>query len=169
MATKKSNFLKQLKLEGYSERYCERAMKNCFCNLGRSQGGHVKLSPFFQPRYSTVLNEKYNNLPSTFSRCPAVNYYSVTVPQKRNFYEFQLPCIEFNVPGTNFSIKQLRGKKRVATEPDQINSILKGFRYDRTRYCLSSPVDRRENACPPVAYISDLIRVFPHVFQLTEK
>ena len=30
-------------------------------------------------------------------------------------------------------------------------------------------VDRRENACPPVAYISDLIRVSPHVFQLVEK
>ena len=30
-------------------------------------------------------------------------------------------------------------------------------------------VDRRENTCPPVAYISDLIRVSPHVFQLVEK
>ena len=27
----------------------------------------------------------------------------------------------------------------------------------------------RENACPPVAYTSDLIRVSPHVFQLAEK
>ena len=102
-------------------------MKNCFSNLGRSQGGQVKLTPFFQPRYSTVLNEKYNNLPSTFSRYPAVNYYSVTVPQKREFCEFQLHCIEFNVPGTNFSIKQPRGKKRVATEPNKINSILNVF------------------------------------------
>ena len=29
--------------------------------------------------------------------------------------------------------------------------------------------ERRENACPPVAYISDLIRVSPHVFQLAER
>ena len=29
--------------------------------------------------------------------------------------------------------------------------------------------DRRENACPPVAYISDLIRVSPHAFQLADK
>ena len=33
-------------------------MKKCFSSLGRSQGGHVLLSPFFQPCYSTVLNEK---------------------------------------------------------------------------------------------------------------
>ena len=43
------------------------------------------LSSFFQPRYSTVLNEKSNDLLPTFSRCAAVNYYSVTAPQK---YEF---------------------------------------------------------------------------------
>ena len=30
-------------------------------------------------------------------------------------------------------------------------------------------VDREENACPPVAYISDLIRVSCHAFQLAEK
>ena len=84
--------------------------KNYFCSLGRSQSGHAMLSPFFQPCYSTVLNEKSNYLLPTFSRCAAVNYYSVTVPQKLEFCEFQLHCIEFNVPGTNFSIKQLRGK-----------------------------------------------------------
>ena len=54
LATKKSSF----KLEGYSEL----AMKNCFGSLGRSQGGHVMLSPFFQPRYSTAFSEKSNNL-----------------------------------------------------------------------------------------------------------
>ena len=94
----KASLFDQLKLEGYSER----AMKKCFGSLGRSQGGHVMLSPFFQPRYSTVRNEKSNNLLPTFSICVAVNYYSVTVPQTR---EFQLHCIEFNVPRTNFSIK----------------------------------------------------------------
>ena len=30
-------------------------------------------------------------------------------------------------------------------------------------------VDRQENACPPVAYISYLIRVSSHVIQLAEK
>ena len=34
------------------------------------------LNPFFQPRYSTVLNEKSNNLLPTFSRCAAINYYT---------------------------------------------------------------------------------------------
>ena len=79
----KVSLFEQLKLEGYSER----AMKKRFINssLSRSQGGHVMLSSFFQPRYSTVLNEKSNNLLPTFSICAAVNYYSVTVPQKREF------------------------------------------------------------------------------------
>ena len=54
-------------------------MKNCFINssLGRSQGGHVMLSPFFEPGYSTVLNEKSNNLLPIFSRCAAVNHYTL--------------------------------------------------------------------------------------------
>ena len=47
----KVSLFDQLKLEGYSER----VVKNCFISLGRSQSGHVMLSPFSQPRYSTVL------------------------------------------------------------------------------------------------------------------
>ena len=55
------------------------------------------LNPFFQYLYCTVLYENFNNLLPTFSRCAAVNYYTlysaremkiyycVTVPQK---YEF---------------------------------------------------------------------------------
>ena len=110
-------------------------MKNCFSSLGRSQRGHVILSPFFQPRYSTVLNEKFNNLLPTFSRCAAIDYYTlysvrelldyyVIVQCHKNaiFFCTQFHCIEFNVPRTNFTIKHLRGKKRVATEtgPDQL-------------------------------------------------
>ena len=38
--------------------------------------------------------------------------YRVTVQlsQKRKLCKFDFHCIEFNVPGTNFSIKQPRGK-----------------------------------------------------------
>ena len=43
------------------------------------------LNSFFQPRYSTVLNEKSNNLLPTFSRCAAINYYSVAVPRNCKF------------------------------------------------------------------------------------
>ena len=97
-------------------------MKKYFSSLGRSQGGHVMLSPFFHPRYSTVLNEKSNNLlpispdmqQSITTPCILLGKwglldYCVTVQlsQKR---KFQFHCIQFNVPGTNFSIKQLRGK-----------------------------------------------------------
>ena len=126
VATKKSSLLNQLKLEGYSER----AMNFFFINssLGRSQGGHTMLSPFFQCLYCTVLFEKKKKLLPTFSRCAVVNYYTLypvremgitrllcysTVSQKREFAIFfcaQLHCIEFNVPRTNFSTKQLREK-----------------------------------------------------------
>ena len=120
----KVSLFDQLKLEGYSER----AMKNCFSCLDRLQSGHAMLSPFFQPRYSTVLNEKSNNLFPTFSRCAAIKYYNLnsvrmgmtrllcysTVSQKTRICEktkcAQLYCIRFNVPRTKFSTKQLRGK-----------------------------------------------------------
>ena len=69
LATKISSF----KLEGYSKL----AMKSCFGSLGRSQGGHVMLSPFFQPRYSTVLKEKSNSLLPISSRYAAVNHYTL--------------------------------------------------------------------------------------------
>ena len=75
------------------------------------------LNPFFKSLYSTVLNEKSNNLLPTFSRCAAINYYTlysakkmgiyycVTVRRKVRIRFSQLLCIEVNVPGTNFSIK----------------------------------------------------------------
>ena len=105
----------QLKFEGYSER----AMFFFFSCLDRPQSRHVMLSPFFQPCYSTVLNEKYNNLLPTFSRCAAVNHYSATAT-KIGICEFQLHRIEFNVPRTNFSTKQLRVRTRCyRTKPVQ--------------------------------------------------
>ena len=53
-------------------------MKHCFSCLGRPQSGHAMLSPFFQYLYCTVLYEKkINNLLPTFSRCTAVNYYTL--------------------------------------------------------------------------------------------
>ena len=98
-------------------------MKNYFSSLGRPQGGHVMLSQFFQPRYSTVLNEKSNSLlPSCIllekSEFARLLCYS-TVQEKRDFFCAQLHCIEFNVPRTNFSLKQPRGKnhERYRTGP----------------------------------------------------
>ena len=79
------------------------------------------LSPFFEPRYSTVLDEKSNNLLKFFFRC-AVLITTELQPQNGNFLLYccipvhynkmqiscsQLYCIEFDVPRTNFSIKHL--------------------------------------------------------------
>ena len=114
------------------------------------RAGIALLSPFSQARYSTVLNEKSTSLHPFFFRRAALDYcgatstkwefcYCVTVVQYKNanlnFFVF-----EFNVPRTNSSIKQLRGKNHeVATKPDQIDSILERLRYDQTGRCLSSP------------------------------
>ena len=76
------------------------------------------LSPFFQPRHSTVINEKSNNLLPFFFKCAAFNHYNATA-SKIGICEIRLHCIEFNVPGTNFRIKQLRKKnhERYRTGP----------------------------------------------------
>ena len=72
VATKESSLFDQLnKLEGCSER----AMI-FFSSLAWSQGGHTMLSPFFQPCYSTVLNE---NLITCFQLSPDVQQSITTV------------------------------------------------------------------------------------------
>ena len=83
------------------------------------------LSPFFQPCYSIVLNKKSNSLLPFFFRRAAFNYYSATATKwefarllccstVQEKGEFQLRCIEFNVPRTNSSIKHY------GTGPDQL-------------------------------------------------
>ena len=49
------------------------------------------LSPFFQPRYSTVINEKSINRLSFFFRCAAFNHYSATATK------FELANFNFTV------------------------------------------------------------------------
>ena len=115
--------------------------KNRFSCVGHPQSGHAILSPSFQPCYRTVLNKKSINLLPFFFRCAAVNHYSAAAT-KMGICEFQLHCIEFNVPRTNFSIKQLRGKNALLQNRISSNSILDRFRYDQTGCCLSSPSSR---------------------------
>ena len=79
------------------------------------------LSPFSQPLYSTVLNEKFNSLlPVFLQMCSSQSLQSYY--HKVGICEFQLHCIEFNVPRTKLSIKQLRGENRepYKTGPDQL-------------------------------------------------
>ena len=77
------------------------------------------LSPFFQPLYSTVLNEESTSLlpfssdvqhPITavlhLQIWEFLLYFCVTV--QYTFCEFQLHCIELNVPSTNLSIQSAR-------------------------------------------------------------
>ena len=111
-------------------------MKKYFSSLDRPQGGHVMLSTFFQPRYSTVLNEKSPRLP-TCSRCAPVNHYSA-IAKKMGICEFQLHCIELNVPRTNFSTKQPRGKNGLLrTGPDQLYPRAFSLRPNRVLFVLA--------------------------------
>ena len=112
--------------------------KNCFSCLGHPQSVHAMLSPFFQPCYSTVLNEKSINLLPFFSRCAAVNHYNAT-DTKIGICEFQLHYIEFNVSGIHFSIKQLRGKnrERYRTGPDQLYPRAFALRPNRVLFVLA--------------------------------
>ena len=73
------------------------------------------LSPFFQPSYSNVLNEKSNNLIPFFLRDRNLLDCCVTLQWKKNANSCcaQIHCIEFNVPRTNFSIKQPRGENEL--------------------------------------------------------
>ena len=164
------NWLREMssfKLESYSER----AIKTVVVAWVGDRTGmqcSVRSSSLDTVPYS---NEKSINLLPFFLRCAAFNHYSATTTKNR-ICDFQLRCIEFTVPRTNFSIKQPRGEN--------------GLLQNRTRSTLSKSVsattkpgvvcprhlqecDRRDNACPPVAYISDFIRVSPHVFQFAEK
>ena len=86
------------------------------------------LGPFSQSLYSTVLDAKSNNLlPFLIRRASfKIRCYinriittvlvtktgiSYTVVVQYTFFEFQLHCIEFNVPRTNISINSATGKK----------------------------------------------------------
>ena len=77
------------------------------------------LSPFSQTLYSTVLDEKSNNLLPFFFRRTALNYYCATITkmgisytavQEKNEFGFALNFIvfEFNVPRTISSINSAR-------------------------------------------------------------
>ena len=54
-------------------------IKNIFSRLARLRSGHAVLCPFFQHRYSTVLDEKSHDLLSVFFRRAARNCYWATV------------------------------------------------------------------------------------------
>ena len=85
------------------------------------------LGPFSQSLFSTVLDEKSNNLlpflirrASFKLRCYINRVTTVLVTKtgisytfvvQYTFFEFQLHCIEFNVPRTNISINSATGKK----------------------------------------------------------
>ena len=94
--------------------------------------------------------------------------YSTT---KMRICSSQLHCIELNVAGTNFSINSYEKKSRALYRVTNRTTLFSRHAVHRTGHSSDDlrGVDRGEDACPPVAYISDLIRVSPHVFQFVEK
>ena len=149
------------------------------------------LSPFFQPRYSTVLYEKKSI--TCFQLSPDVQQaittpcillgkwefldYCVTVQCHKNvnlrfFSALNFILLNLMYQALTCSIKQLRGKN--ALLQNQTRSTLSYSVFATTKpgvVCLRrlQGVERRGNSCPPVAYVSDLIDVSSHAFQLVEK
>ena len=85
------------------------------------------LSPFSQPLYSAVLNEKSNSLLPSYTLLENRNllYCCITVQYKEKntgFFCSELRCIEFNVQCTNFSINSYEGQncELYRTGPDQL-------------------------------------------------
>ena len=70
MATTLKPSFKASTAESCSELY---DVKNISSRLGRWQSGHVMLGPFSQALYSTVLDEKFDNVLPFFFRRAAFN------------------------------------------------------------------------------------------------
>ena len=149
------------------------------------------LNQFFQPLYNTdsiknlidcfqlspdvssrMRTDQSLTVLVTYSKVLRIYYCCITMLQKMRICCSQLHCTEYNVPGINFSIKQLLEKKherlyRVTNR----TALFRRHAVHRTGYSRDDirGVDGQENACPPVAYISGLIRVSSHAFQLAGK
>ena len=80
-----------------------------FSRLGRYQSGHVMLGPFSQSLYSTVLDEKSNNLLPFLIRRASFLIWATSTELLLCYCHkngnFLYRCIEFNVPRTNMNIK----------------------------------------------------------------
>ena len=64
------------------------------------------LNPFFQYLYCTVLYEKFNNLIPTFSRCAAVNYYTLYSAREMGIY-YCVSATKMLIAAHNFIVLNL--------------------------------------------------------------
>ena len=140
LATRKSSF----KLKGYSERAIK---KNVLVAWVTHKAG-IQCSV----RSSSLATLPYSmkKLLTCFHFSPHVQQSITTVlqPQKREFASFNFIVLNlmchalfsaFNVPDTNFSIKQLRGKnhERYRTGPDQLYPEAFSLRLNRVLFVLA--------------------------------
>ena len=101
------------------------------------------LGPFSQSLYSTVLDEKSNNLLPFLFRCAALSPVHInrttTVLQSQNG-NFLYRCIEFNVPRTNINIKiaMVKNHKHSTGRPDQLYPRVFALRPNRALLVLAS-------------------------------
>ena len=65
------------------------------------------LSPFSQPRYSTVLSKKSNNLLPTLPRCAAINYYTLYSALEMGIYYCVTVLQKYEFAALNFIVLKL--------------------------------------------------------------
>ena len=79
--------------------------EDIFSSLGRPQGGHVIITRSAYPvplLYRTL--GKFNNLLPTFSRCAAINYYTLYSAQKMGIYFCTTLLQKLEFAAVNFTV-----------------------------------------------------------------
>ena len=152
--------------------------------VGHRAGTQCSLVPLFQylcyPFLSGKFNHAFNFLLTSRLACVPIGHYCfsdvphycITVSQNCEFVALNFIVLNLMYAGPYFQYELTTKKKherlyRVTdrTTPFSRHAVHRtGYSSDDLR-----GVNGQENACPPVAYISDLIRISSHVFQLAEK
>ena len=125
------------------------------------------------------FNDAFNFLLTSRLACVPIDHYCFSGVQQsivnlllyHSFTKMRVCCFQFDC--IEFCMRGHEGKQTLATIPgDRSNYPIPKACSASNRIYSSDDlrgVDGQENSCPPVAYISDLIRVSSHAFQLAEQ
>ena len=163
--------------------------ENCYSSLGRPQGRHAMLTrsafPVSLPyRYLENFNGAFNFSLTSRLACVPIDHYCFSDVQhsivnllsqcRKNDHlllsSFFVSTLMYAGPYCQYKLTTKKKHER----PDRVTdrtTLFSRHAVHRTGYSSDDlrGVDGQENTRPPVAYISDLICVSSHVFQLAEK
>ena len=128
MATKKLSLFDQLKLEDYSERAMKIVLVAWVAHKAGMQrsirSSSISSVPYSMENRITCFQLSPDVQQSVITPCTLLEKWELTTVlqcYKIRICCAQLHCIQVNVPGTYFSIKQLRGKLTSAISGDRSN------------------------------------------------